>query len=104
MIGWAQLTFVSADVEASLLAYAAAQTQAPRDTTVFLVTGPTQGGQTVLQLYGMVESSDADVIIERLNPFVQVGDLAQQQVVLTTYASVIGAAPDAGLAGHQGVG
>lgn len=103
-VGWAQLTFVSEDVEASLLAYARAQTQSPRDTTVFLVTGSPQRGQSVIQLYGMVESADPDTIIERLNAFVPVGQLAQQQVVLTTYASVMSTAADVGPDGHHGAG
>jgi hypothetical protein len=103
-VGWAQLTFVSEDIEASLLAYGQAQTQSPRDTTVFLVTGAPQRGQSVIQLYGLVDSSDPDTIIERLNRFVPVGRLAQQQVVLTTYASVMATAADVGPEGHHGAG
>lgn len=104
LVGWAQLTFVSSDLESSLLTYGRVQARAPRDTTIFLVTGPSQQGQSVIQLYGMVESSDPDTIIDRLNPFVQIGALAQQQVVLTSYASVMGSAADVGPDGQRGVG
>lgn len=103
-VGWAQLTFVTTDLQAALLAYGEAQSQAPRDTTVFLVTGPPQQGQSVIQLYGMVDSSDPDTIIARLNPFVTIGQLAQQQVVLTSYRAVMGTAHDVGPEGHHGAG
>ncbi|GAB2605879.1 FAD-binding oxidoreductase [Pseudactinotalea suaedae] len=103
-VGWAQLTFVTTDLEAALLTYGEAQRQAPRDTTVFLVTGAPQQGQSVIQLYGMVDSSDPDTIIARLNPFVAIGQLAQQQVVLTSYRAVMGTAADVGLDGHHGSG
>ncbi|WP_420111465.1 FAD-binding oxidoreductase, partial [Pseudactinotalea sp.] len=103
-VGWAQLTFATTDLEAALVAYGRIQAQAPRDTTMFLVTGTPQGGQAVLQLYGVVASPDPDTIIERLNPFVEIGQLVQQQVVLAPYHAVMGMAPDTGPDGHHGAG
>ena len=77
---------------------------APRDTTMFLVTGRPRAGQSVIQLYGVVDSSDPDVIVERLTPFAGLGQLVQQQVVLARYTDVMNQAADVGPDGHQGVG
>ena len=103
-VGWAQLIFVSTDLEAALRRYGELASSAPRDTTVFLVTGPPRQGQSVIQLFGMVDSADPDVVIERLTPFLDLGTLAQQQVVITPYAGVMGMAPDVGPEGQQGYG
>lgn len=103
-VGWAQLTFATTDLEASLVAYGRIQSEAPRDTTLFLVTGAPQRGQAVLQLYGVVASDDPETIIERLNPFTALGQLAQQQVALAPYHAVMAMAPDPGPDGHHGAG
>jgi hypothetical protein len=103
-VGWAQLVFVTTDLEQSLRRYGEIQRAAPRDTTLFLVTGPPRGRQSVLQLFGVVNSPDPDTVIERLTPFLEVGTLAQQQVVLTPYAGVMNMAADVGAEGQQGYG
>ncbi|WP_052720327.1 FAD-binding oxidoreductase [Actinoplanes rectilineatus] len=103
-VGWAQLVLVSPDIERTLRDFGEVARKAPRDTTVFLVTGPPRQGQSVLQMYGIVDSADPDVVVERLTPFAQTGLLAQQQVVLTTYAGAMAGASDVGAEGHQGRG
>jgi len=103
-VGWARLIFVSTDLEGTLRRYGELASGAPRDTTVFLVTGPPQQGQSVIQLFGVVNNADPDVVIARLTPFLDVGTLAQQQVVITPYAGVMGMAADVGPEGHQGYG
>ncbi len=103
-VGWAQLVLVVPDLEEALLRFGEVATAAPRDTTVFFLTGQPQQGQSVVQLYGMVESGDADVIIERLTPFAELGALVQQQVSLARYADVMGQAADVGPEGHHGGG
>jgi hypothetical protein len=103
-VGWAKLVLVTEDLEESLKLYGAVARNAPRDTTVFFVTGPPRQGQSVIQLYGMVDSGDPDVVIERLTPFVSIGQLAQQQVVITRYADVMGEAADVGPEGQHGRG
>lgn len=104
-LGWARLTLVSPDVEDSLRRYGELASTAPRDTTVFLVTGRPRQGQSVVQLYAMVDSPDPDVIVERLRPFAEdLGMLAEQEVVLTRYAGVMGEASDVGPEGHHGYG
>lgn len=103
-VGWAKLVLVGQDLEESLKQYGSAARNAPRDTTVFLVTGPPRQGQSVIQLYGMVDSDDPDVVVERLTPFASIGLLAQQQVVITRYADVMGEAADVGPEGQHGRG
>ena len=49
----------------------------------------------------MVDSADPDVIMERLTPFVDLGPLLDQSVVLTSYAAVMANASDAA---HDGRG
>ena len=103
-VGWAQLVLVSGDLEKSLRRYGELASAAPRDTTVFLVTGRPRQGQSVIQLYAIVDHEDPDVIVERLTPFTELGALAQQQVALTSYKDVMALAADVGPDGHHGMG
>ena len=103
-VGWAQLALITPDIEDALRRFGKVAAEAPRDTTVFFLTGPPRQGQSVVQLYGMVDSADPEVVIERLTPFASVGMLAQQEVVLTRYAAVMGSASDVGSTGHHGSG
>ncbi|MFG1605126.1 LLM class flavin-dependent oxidoreductase [Actinoplanes sp. NPDC049265] len=103
-VGWAQLVLVSPDVEQSLREYGRVARAAPRDTTVFWLAGPPRQGQSVIQMYGVVDAADPEVVVERLTPFASTGLLAQQQVVLTRYAGVMASAADVGAEGHHGVG
>ncbi|MEU4450843.1 FAD-binding protein [Nocardioides sp. NPDC023903] len=103
-VGSAQLMLLVPDLEAALLRFGELATSAPRDTTVFLVTGPPRPEGSVLQLYGLVDSPDPETIVERLNPFAGLGRLVQQQVVLARYTDVMNQAPDVGSDGHHGHG
>ncbi|MBX6752092.1 MAG: FAD-linked oxidoreductase, partial [Micromonosporaceae bacterium] len=91
-------------IEDALRRYGRLASTAPRDTTVFLVTGRPRQGQYVIQLYAMVASPDPAVILERLTPFTELGLLAQQQVVLARYTDVMNLAADVGPDGHHGAG
>jgi len=103
-VGWAQFVLVSADIEDALRRYGELASSAPRDTTVFLVTGRPRQGQSVIQLYAVVDDPDPDVVTERLVPFTRLGRLAQQQVVMTPYAGVMATAADVGPDGQHGFG
>lgn len=104
-VGWAKLTLVTPDIEGTLRRYGELAATAARDTTVFLVTGQPRQGQSVVQLYALVDSPHPDVVVERLRPFAEeLGTLVQQDVVLTRYAGVMAEAPDVGPDGHQGHG
>jgi len=103
-VGWAKLALVSPDLEGSLHDFGRIATAAPRDTTVFLVTGQPREGQSVFQLYAMVDDPDPDVIVEHLTPFTRIGVLAQQQVAVMPYRDVMAEAHDVGPDGHHGFG
>lgn len=103
-VGHAELYLVTTDIEQALADYGRLAAEAPRDTTVFLVTGRARQGQWTIHLLAVVDNPDPDVIVERLTPFAQIGVLVQQQVVVTPYAGVMGSAADIGPEGHQGVG
>lgn len=103
-VGWAQLVLVSGDLETSLRRYGELAAAAPHDTTVFLVTGQPRQGQSIIQLYAVVDHPDPDVVVERLTPFVELGALAQQNVVMTPYQGVMSSAADIGPGGQQGAG
>ncbi len=101
-VGWAQLAFDASDLAGFIERWGAVQEAAPRDVTTFLLVGRSAPGQQVVaQLMGVVDSSDPDVIIERLQPFAELGPLLQQSVQLQPYASVMANSTGAD---HQGQG
>jgi alkanesulfonate monooxygenase SsuD/methylene tetrahydromethanopterin reductase-like flavin-dependent oxidoreductase (luciferase family) len=101
-VGWAQLAYDASDLEGFLERWGAAQESAPRDVTTFILIGrPSPGQPIVAQLYGVVDSPDADTIIERLQPFAEIAPLVQQQVQLVPYAQVMANAQPGD---HQGRG
>lgn len=103
-VGSAQLTFVSLDIEESLRRYGELASTAPRDTTVFFVTGPTRQGQSSITLYAVVDNPDPETVVERLTPFLELGVLVEQHVVMTPYAGVMANAADVGPDGQHGFG
>ncbi|QAY74665.1 LLM class flavin-dependent oxidoreductase [Agromyces protaetiae] len=103
-VGWAKLTFLAPDIEESLAEFGRVASEAPRDTTVFYVTGAPREQGSVVQLFGIVDSPDPDTVVERLTPFTRVGLLAQQEVVVTPYANVMAEAHDVGPDGQHGGG
>jgi FAD/FMN-containing dehydrogenase len=101
-VGWAQLVFDASDTAAFLEGWGAAVQAAPRDLTSFLILSPARGGQPVAAyVMAMIDSDDADTIIERLQPFAQLAPLVQQSVQLTTYPQVMA---NADLGPQQGAG
>jgi len=103
-VGWAKLALLVPDLEQGLRDFGRLASAAPRDTTVFLVTGAPRNGQAVFQLYALVLADDPDVIIDRLNPFAGLGALARQDVTIRSYRDVLAEAADVGPDGHHGYG
>jgi alkanesulfonate monooxygenase SsuD/methylene tetrahydromethanopterin reductase-like flavin-dependent oxidoreductase (luciferase family) len=99
-VGFGQFVFDASDTAGLLERWGAAMEAAPRDTTTNLLMGRPRGGQALAQVYGVVDSSSPDVIIERLTPIAQVAPLLEQQVSLTPYAGIMNV-PDAS---HSGQG
>ena len=89
-VGWAQLAFDASDTAGFLQRWGAAVEAAPRDVTSFLMMGASRDGQpTVAQVMAVVDSTDPDTIIERLQPFAEIAPLLQQSVQLIPYAQVM---------------
>jgi alkanesulfonate monooxygenase SsuD/methylene tetrahydromethanopterin reductase-like flavin-dependent oxidoreductase (luciferase family) len=101
-VGWAQLVFDASDPAVFLEGWGRAVQASPRDLTSFLIlSGRRPGEQRTAYMMAMVDSDDPDTIIERLQPFAQLGPLLQQSVQLTTYARVMA---NADLGPQQGAG
>ncbi|MFB2555044.1 LLM class flavin-dependent oxidoreductase [Herbiconiux liangxiaofengii] len=101
-VGWAQLAVQVDDAAAFLEGFGRTMEAAPRDTTLFLILGASRPAEPVVaQLYGVVDSSDPETIVSRLQPFAELGTLVGQQVQLLPYAAVMANASDAA---HDGQG
>jgi len=99
-VGFGQFIYDAADPAVLLRRWGTAMEAAPRDVTTNLIMGPPRRGQSLAQVYGVVDSSDPDTIIERLTPIAEVAPLLDQQVQLVPYAGVMNV-PDAP---HEGQG
>ncbi|PPF65046.1 FAD-linked oxidase [Clavibacter michiganensis] len=101
-VGWAQLAFQVDDAAQFLEDFGRLQEQSPRDTTLFLIlSGGRPDEPATAQMYGVVNSSDPDTIIARLQPFAELAPLVGQQVQLLPYAAVMANASDVA---HNGQG
>ncbi|MFI5893035.1 LLM class flavin-dependent oxidoreductase [Actinoplanes sp. NPDC051513] len=99
-VGFGQFVYDASDPAGLLERWGAAMEAAPRDLTTNLIMGPPRRGQALAQVYGVVDSSTPDTIIDRLTPIAQIAPLLDQQVQLLPYAGVMNV-PDAA---HDGQG
>lgn len=89
-VGWAQLVFEADDIADFLQKWGATLEAAPRDTTSFiLLGGPRPGQPAVAQFFGMVDSTDPDTIINRLQPFAAIAPMLQQSVQVLPYSAAL---------------
>jgi alkanesulfonate monooxygenase SsuD/methylene tetrahydromethanopterin reductase-like flavin-dependent oxidoreductase (luciferase family)/FAD/FMN-containing dehydrogenase len=89
-VGWAQFAFDASDTAGFLERWGAVVEEAPRDLTSFLIMGAPRNGQPVIaQALTVVDSSDPETIIDRLQPMAQIAPLLQQSVELKPYAAVM---------------
>lgn len=101
-VGWAQLVFDASNTADFLVDWAAWQQAAPLDVTSFLLMGGARRGQPMLaQTMTMVNSSDPDTIIERLQPLAAIAPLLDQSVSVARYADVMN---NAAVGPHRGQG
>jgi FAD/FMN-containing dehydrogenase len=101
-VGWAQLAFDATDTAGLLERWGAAVEASPRDLTSFIILGPARRGQPpIAQVLTVVDSDDADTIIERLNPIAAIGPMVQQEVQIKPYAAIMANA-DSGPHSGQG--
>lgn len=92
-VGWAQLAFDASDTAAFLEGWGRTMEAAPRDISGEIILGAPRGGRMTATALLLVDSSDPDTILERLQPFAELAPLLDQSVVLAPYASVIANAP-----------
>lgn len=89
-IAFAQLVFATEDVADFLERWGEAIETSHRSVTGTALLGAGQPGATqYVRALVAVDSDDPETIIERLQPIAQVGQLVDQSVQLTTYASVM---------------
>ncbi|MEU4680195.1 LLM class flavin-dependent oxidoreductase [Micromonospora sp. NPDC023737] len=95
-VGWAQFALDAGDPAGLLTRWGAAVEAAPRDLTSAIIMGPPRMGQpAVAQVMAMVDSDDPATIVAQLQPVADVAPGYDQQVVITSYASVMANASDA---------
>ncbi|MET7749165.1 LLM class flavin-dependent oxidoreductase [Micromonospora sp. NPDC005367] len=95
-VGWAQFALDAGDPVGLLTRWGAAVEAAPRDLTSAIIMGPRRMGQpAVAQVMAMVDSDDPATIVAQLQPVADVAPGYDQQVVITSYASVMANASDA---------
>jgi hypothetical protein len=99
-VGFGQFVYDASDAAGLLERWGAAMEAAPRDLTTNLIMGPPRRGQSLAQVYGVVDSATPETIIDRLTPIARVAPLLDQQVQLIPYAGVMNV-PDAP---HDGQG
>jgi alkanesulfonate monooxygenase SsuD/methylene tetrahydromethanopterin reductase-like flavin-dependent oxidoreductase (luciferase family) len=89
-VGWAQLVFDASDTAEFLVKWGETLEASPRDTTSFLILGGgSDGNPPIARLFGMVDSTDPDTIIARLQPFAEIAPLYQQSVQLLPYRAAL---------------
>ena len=94
-VGWAELFFEVTDPAVFLHRFGQAASQAPRDTTAFLILGPGQPGQGVVgHVTAVVDSADPAQIVEQLQPLADVAPLLSQRVTIAPYAAVMATGSD----------
>jgi FAD/FMN-containing dehydrogenase len=104
-VGWAQLVFDATDTAGFLERWGAAVEASPRDLTSFLILGGPRPGQPVIaQTMTVVDSSDPDTILSRLQALADIAPLLDQSVQLMPYASVMANAPAAEATEHSATG
>ncbi len=89
-VGWAQLTFDADDTAGFLERWGGAVEAAPRDLTSFVIMGPPRRGQPLIaQVLAVVDSDEPDTVIDRLQPLADIAPLYDQQITITSYASIM---------------
>ncbi len=102
-VGWATLVFDATDLAGFLQKWGEVIEASPRDVSgEIILGGPRRDQPMIAQALVMVNSSDPDTIVSRLQPIANIAPLYQPQIVIAPYVSVISNAADTGY--HQGSG
>jgi len=92
-VGWARLAFDASDTAAFLEGWGRTMEAAPRDVSGEIILGAPREERLTAMALLLVDSSDPDTVLERLQPFAELAPLLDQSVVLAPYAAVIANAP-----------
>lgn len=104
-VGWAQFVLDATDTAGFLEGWGAAVESAPRDLTSFLIMGPPRRGQPMIaQVMAVVDSDQPETIIDRLQPIADIAPMYDQNVVITSYASLMANVQGGGGGYHNGQG
>ena len=91
-VGFAQLTFAVANVAGFIERWGATIEAADRSVSgTALFTASRQGGLTYVMASVVVDSDQPNTVVERLQPILELDQIANQSVVLASYGEVIGA-------------
>jgi alkanesulfonate monooxygenase SsuD/methylene tetrahydromethanopterin reductase-like flavin-dependent oxidoreductase (luciferase family)/FAD/FMN-containing dehydrogenase len=88
-VGFAQLQFATDDLAGLLEGYGRVVEGSPRDLTASLIVNPGRGATATGILLAVVDSSDPDTVIERLQPVADLAPLTGQSVTLVPYSAVM---------------
>ena len=93
-VGLAQLVLDAEDTAGFLEQWGRVIETSPRDLTASLIMSPARGGQPMTAMViAVVDSSDPETIIRRLQPIADISPMYDQRVTLTTYAGVMNMVP-----------
>ncbi|WP_327108163.1 LLM class flavin-dependent oxidoreductase [Nonomuraea glycinis] len=93
-VGFAMLVFAPDDVAAFLRGWGTAIENAHPSVTGTLMIGPTRPGRpAAVQALVVVDSEDADTIVERLTPLADLAPLVDQSVQLMPYSALLTLGP-----------
>ncbi|WBB58744.1 LLM class flavin-dependent oxidoreductase [Streptomyces sp. WMMC500] len=94
-VAFAQLTQDASDLERYLVEWGRVVADSPRDLTGFLIVPPPRGGRPAVALSRtMVDAADRETVLARLEPLAAISPMYAQDVVVTSYASVMNNASD----------
>ncbi len=91
-VGFAQLTFATSNLATFIERWGTAVEASDRSVSATVLLGGSMLGQPAFAMATIVvDSNQPDVVIERLQPFLQLDQISNQSVALVSYLDVIGA-------------
>ncbi|MGS0686281.1 LLM class flavin-dependent oxidoreductase [Nakamurella sp. GG22] len=93
-VGYSQFVFDATDTAGFLGRWGAAVEAAPRDVTSFMLMGRRRPGQPqIAQVSTVVDSDDPEVVVDRLQPLVEIAPLLDQAAQILPYARMMHVPP-----------
>ena len=100
-VGFSQLVLDASDLAGVLERWGAIVEESPRDLTSFMIVSRQRSGEPIAIVLSMIDSSEPETILARLQPMAGIAPLLNQSIYLTSYASVMS---NAALDDHSGMG